>query len=160
MDVEIDISENLKRIDKDSFLGVCSKDSAYSKSVQLPSSVKKRIKKYPKLRAQIHVALIYTLIKGDLPAYTSIKICPDVSRNAIHNGLLSLFKNNPHYRKLQANGKIKISPVGHDECAVHDYVTMLKAKKLEPTFRMTLEELYEILNTFRHRCPIETTETE
>ena len=160
MDVEIDISENLKKIDRDSFLGVCSTDGAYCKSVQLPSSVKKRIKKYQKLREQIHVSLIYAIIKDDLPKYSSIKICPDVSKKAIHNNLLSLFKENKHYRALQQNGKIRISPVGHDDCAVNDYVSKLKRKKLQPTMRMTLVELHQILSIFRHRQPIETLESE
>lgn len=158
MHVEIDISENLKKIDKDSFLGVCSDDGNYCKSIQLPSSVKKRIKKYQKLRPQIHVALIYLLIKDDLHQYSSLKICPDVGRLAIHNNLLSLFKDNQDFRKLQGSGKIKVSPVGHDGCAVNDYVTLLKKRKLEPTTRISLDELTLALNKFRHRNPVETVE--
>lgn len=159
MDVEIDISENLKRIDKDSFLGVCNKDGSYSKSIHLSSSIKKRIKKYTKLRAHIHVSLIYLLIKDELHLYSSIKICPDVSRKAIHNFLLSLFKKDKNYRSLQRNGKIKVSPVGHD-CAVNTYVTNLKNKKQEPTKRVSLDELHKALSTIRHRKPIEITDGE
>ena len=83
-----------------------------------------------------------------------------MSKKAIHNNLLSLFKENKHYRALQQNGKIRISPVGHDDCAVNDYVSKLKRKKLEPTMRMTLVELHQILSIFRHRQPVEILETE
>lgn len=87
-----------------------------------------------------------------------MKICPDVGRMAIHNNMLSLFKDNETFRKLQGSGGIKISPVGHDGCAVHDYVTLLKKKRLDPTIRITLEELTLTLNKFRHRNPVETLE--
>ncbi len=149
MDVEIDISENLKRIDKDSFLGASTKDETYQISIHMPASVKKRIKNYPKLREKIHAALIYALVLDELPNYTSIKICPDVSRNSLHNNLLSLFKDNASYTALLRRGVVSFSPVGHGKHGVDRYVKKLKKGKLVATKRMNIHGLYALLRKFR-----------
>ena len=120
--------------------------------------MKKRVKKYIKLRPQIHAALVYCLINDELQKYSSIKICPDVGKNAIHNNLLHLFKDNEHYAKLRNDKKIRIEPVGHSKSPVNDYVKDLKKKKLEPTIKITLPELQSILLKFKHRKPIELNE--
>ena len=149
MDIQIDISGNVKDAARDSFLGAAEKEGTYKRSVHLPASVKKKIKNYRKYRDEIHVCLVYLLIKDELAKYSSIHLCNDIGKNSLHNKLLKVFKDDEYYNKLRLDKKIRIAPVGHDNCEVDKYVKRLKKGKELPTKRIGYEELNEILQYFK-----------
>jgi len=127
MDVKIDISENIRFVDKDSILGVATDKGDYKKHICLYSRVKKRIKKYSNKIAQIHSILIFLLIKDDVQNYTSIQICKDASPVKIFNCLRKLFGKNEDWIKLEKNKAIKIKPVRN--AYVDKYVRKIRCNK-------------------------------
>ena len=123
MDVQIDVSENVRFIEKPSFLAVASKDGSYHKHICLLPRFKKRINNYAGRVPQIHAILVYCLIKDELKLYSSIQICNDVSRNKLMNCLRKLFKGNDSWTVL----KIKIAPV--KKSFVDSYVKRVRKSK-------------------------------
>ena len=111
MDVKIDVSENVRFVDKLSVLGVATDNKSYKKNVCLYPRAKRRIVKYSSKVDKIHAILLYELVRDELSQYSSITICCDVSRNKLRNNLRKLFKENSRWRDMESAGKIKICPV-------------------------------------------------
>ena len=61
MDVKIDVSENVRFMEKDSVLGVATEDGHYKKNVCLYSRVKRRINHYSDKIDKIHSIMLLFL---------------------------------------------------------------------------------------------------
>lgn len=149
MYVEIDISENLKKIDCDSILGVATPDGKYKKTIKLSSEIKKRIENYSGVREPLHSILIFLLIKDELKKYTKMKICHDVSKNKLHNCLNKLFTNNEDYMNLQRSKSIKIRSVKGS--FIDWYVKRVRSEKngFKPDMLASEKEIKELLSKFK-----------
>ena len=127
MKVKIDVSENIRFVDKDSILGVTTDDGSYKKHICLYPRIKKRIKNYSNKLPYIHSILIYFLIKDDIQNYSSIQICRDASPVKIFNCLRKLFGNNKDWIRLEKNKSIRVKPVG--KAYVDKYVRKIRCDK-------------------------------
>lgn len=125
--VRIDISENIRFKEKDSYLGVSTDDGSYKKNVFLLPRVKRKINGYAGKTDKIHSILVYHLIKNDINKYKGIHICNDVSKNKLNNNLRRLFKNDPMWNRLIEENKIRISPV--KKYYVHSYIKKVREGK-------------------------------
>jgi hypothetical protein len=125
MHVKIDISENVRFIEKDSILAVTTDDGCYRKNVCLYPRVKRRIKNYSGKREIVHSIMVYHLIKDELQKYTSITICKDVSKNKLQNCLAKLFKDNAVWDRIKS--QVFIRPV--NKCYVHKYANRVREEK-------------------------------
>jgi hypothetical protein len=63
VNIKIDISENIKFVDKISILGMATDDKSFQNNVFLASRTKKRIPNYPSKSQTIHAILFYYLVK-------------------------------------------------------------------------------------------------
>ncbi len=87
MEVKIDVSENVRFVDRTSVLGIATDDKKYKNNIVLLPKIKKRINKFAGKIDKIHCILIYYLIKNELKKYESIQICCDISPNEIPTGV-------------------------------------------------------------------------
>ena len=146
MHVKIDVSENLRFAKKYTALAVATDDGTYKKNVCLPIRVKRRIPHYLDKREEIHAILIYHLIKDEIDKYTSIQICPDVSKKSLRNNLRKLFKGNELWKILELEKKIKLSPV--KKCFVDTYVKDVRENKEERGEELNFKDMKSYLQKF------------
>lgn len=146
MDVKIDISENVRFIEKHSIIGVSDQNGTYKKNLCLPPRVKKRIPNYASKTDKIHSSLIFHLIKGDITKFKSIQICPDVSRNKLFNNLRRLFKGNKYWINLEKSNKVKVCPV--KKSYVDGYVKKIRKGKETRGEEIQLQEMLDYLRVF------------
>lgn len=146
MHVKIDISENVRFVEKDSVLGVATDDQSYKKNVCLYPRVKKRIHQYPSKVDKVHSILIYYLIKDELHLYSSIQICNDINKNKLINNLRKLFKDNPHWSKLEKSRCISVLSV--KKAYVHQYVNRVRKGKEDKGTELNLDIMKNYLRKF------------
>ncbi len=146
MDVKIDVSENVRFIEKDSVLGVATEDGHYKKNVCLYPRVKRRINHYSDKIDKVHSVLVYHLIKDEIQLYSSIQLCRDVSSNKLINNLRKLFKNNVHWTKLEKSGLISVRSV--KKSFVHKYVNRVRKNKEPKGIELDLGTMDSYLRIF------------
>ncbi len=139
INVKLDISENVRFIEKDSVLGVATEDGKYKRNICLLPRVKRRIPKYQGKRDKVHAVMVYNLINEELKQYGFIHLCNDASKNKLMNNLRSLFKGNKYWKELENNKKIKISAVKHS--FVDSYVKKVRKDKSLRESELTYEKL-------------------
>ena len=146
MHVKIDVSENVRFIEKDSILGVATENKCYKKNVCLYPRVKRRIHKYVNKSDKIHSIMVYHLIKEDIRLYSKVHICSDVSRNKLINDLRKLFKNNGYWINLEKSGSIEVYPV--KKAYVHEYANHVRKGREAKGEELDLETMNDYLRIF------------
>lgn len=84
MEIEVDISGNMKFLYKDSVLAFATKDGSLFNTVFLDKRLKRKIfikykSKIKNLKEKLHCIMIYYCVKDYLNKISEMKICPDVS---------------------------------------------------------------------------------
>lgn len=143
MDVMIDISENLKHVNKISVLGVSDELKKHQFNIRINPFHKKGIKKYPLKIPLIYAIMVSELIIPHLPKYSSIQICNDVSANKLMNHLNKIFKKNKEWISLKKQKLIKIKSTKRSQ--VDKYVKGVRLGKIKTNRTLKLKELNNLI---------------